>query len=361
VGTSWALAFNSLKSVSPKLFKIPVLAGLLSSCGQFGAPPESLIDEAMAPYASVEDAIELPDGRLLNFVCMGEGAPTVILTAGLGDFAGWAWSSVQADIAKTTRVCAWDRAGFGLSDGSLAPQTVATTTADLEAAIATGEIAGPYVMVGHSLGAYESLMFTDRHRNEVAGMVLIDPSFPGQFGADPAESQGSVQSDPEAARAAHLRKCAANIRNGALAPDTDDPDKCVAFPLVIPAVMTEALKEKTLGSPLQYETQASFNSNGAESSRLVLDPSRDYGAMPLIVLSALWEPRIPRFILDVISPELAPEHERIDRGHQALAALSTQGVRRMVSDAGHYIQKDQPQAVVDAVAAVVAEARAADK
>src|SRR5690606_13004018 len=105
------------------------------------------VDGAMEPYASDRGAVRLPDGRLLNIVCMGRRSPTVILTAGLGDFTGWAWSSVQAGMAKSTRVCAWDRPGFGLSDGSPAPQTVATTVADLEAALAIGEIDGPYVMV----------------------------------------------------------------------------------------------------------------------------------------------------------------------------------------------------------------------
>ena len=333
-----------------KIFTLLAIVMLLTGCWQSGPP----VDYAMEPYASDRGAVRLPDGRSLNVVCMGRGSPTIILTAGLGDFTGWAWSAVQAGMAKSTRVCAWDRPGFGLSDGSPASQNVATTMADLEAALAIGKIDGPYVMVGHSFGAYETLLFTDRHRDEVAGMVLIDPSFPGQFSVKPAG-----KSDTEADRTAYLRKCAANIRSGELNDDTSDPDKCLAFPLVIPPVMSEALKEKTLGSPLQYETQSSFNSSGPESSRLVVDPNRDYGAMPLIVLSALWEPRIPRVILDVLSPELAHDHERIDRGQQALAALSINGVHQRVPDTGHYIQKDQPQVVIDAVEKVVSEARAA--
>ena len=55
----------------------------------------------------------------------------------------------------------------------------------------------------------------------------------------------------------------------------------------------------------------------------------------------------------------APAHERTDRGHQTLAALSTNGVHQRVSGTGHYIQKDQPQVVIDAVEEVVAEAIAA--
>ena len=114
------------------------------------------------PYASAEDAVTLPDGRQLAFVCMGEGSPTVILTGG-GGSNSFSWIAVQPAMAKTTRVCAWDRPGWGLSDGSAAPQNAATATADLEAALATGKIPGPYVLVGHSLGSYESLLFADRH------------------------------------------------------------------------------------------------------------------------------------------------------------------------------------------------------
>ena len=95
---------------------------LLTGCWRSGVP----VDNAMEPYASDRGAVRLPDGRLLNIVCMGRGSPTVILTAGLGDFTGWAWSAVQAGMARSTRVCAWDRPGFGLSDGSPDPQTAAT-------------------------------------------------------------------------------------------------------------------------------------------------------------------------------------------------------------------------------------------
>ena len=136
------------------------------------APP---VDETLAPYASTADSVTLADGRKIHFVCMGRGSPTVILTAGLGDWSS-SWSTVQASIAKTTRACAGDRPGFGLSDAGSQPQNSATTTADLEAALAQGSILGPYVLVGHSLGSLESLLYADRHPNLVVGMVLVDPT-----------------------------------------------------------------------------------------------------------------------------------------------------------------------------------------
>src|SRR5918992_5528505 len=51
----------------------------------------------------------------LHINCLGEGSPTVILDAGtLGMSAHWV--RVQQQIAKTTRVCAHDRAGMGWSE-----------------------------------------------------------------------------------------------------------------------------------------------------------------------------------------------------------------------------------------------------
>ncbi len=112
-------------------------------------------------------------------MCAGTGSPTVILTAGLGGNA-LDWNTVQPQIGRTTRVCAWDRSGYGLSEGTQADQTVLTTTSDIEAALAALAIRPPYVMVGHSLGAYETLLFADRNPEKVSGMVLVDPSMPDQ-------------------------------------------------------------------------------------------------------------------------------------------------------------------------------------
>ena len=190
---------------------------------------------------------------------MGEGSPTVILTAGLGDFGGTAWSTVQQSIAKTTRVCAWDRPGFGLSDGSAAPQSVATTTADLEAALATGQIPGPYVMVGHSMGSFESLLFTDRHRDQVVGMVLVDPSYPDQVATMQRLNPQALPSSAQQEQFLSVfRTCAADIRSGTLRAGGPDPKGCVAYPPFWPEALRDALTAKVLGNPLQYEAQASF-------------------------------------------------------------------------------------------------------
>ena len=103
------------------------------------------VDPTLLPYASTRDSVRLPDGRTFQFVCMGQGSPVVILTTGAN---GWSvgWHVVQPAVAARTRVCAWDREGFGLSSGTPKPQTVDQSTTDLQAALKAGRIAGPYVV-----------------------------------------------------------------------------------------------------------------------------------------------------------------------------------------------------------------------
>lgn len=319
------------------------------------AAQQSQGDPSLAPYAGTADSVTLADGRAIHFTCMGEGSPTVILTAGLGDW-GTAWNKVQPAIARTTRVCAWDRPGFGLSDPSPAVQTAATTTADLEEALAKG-FGGPYVVVGHSLGSYESLLFTDRHRDEVVGMVLIDPSIPDQWNrfarVAPAFSLADQQRGTQV-----MLQCAADMRSGAVGPGTPDPSGCLApLPSAYPAALREALAGRR--TPEKYETMASINASVDESAVLAVNPQRDFGDMPLVVLTATERGAPPDVASDAFAEQFPRLAGEIDRGHGELAALSTRGVKTPVPGATHAIQQLRPQVVIDAIEAVIAEARAA--
>lgn len=322
-------------------------------------PP--MVDATLLPYADAADAVALPDGRKLHIVCMGKGSPTVILTAGAGDFAGAGWSAIQPAMARITRTCAWDRPGFGLSDAPTAEVTAASTTADLEAALASGGMKGPYVMVGHSLGSYETLLFTDRHSDQVVGMVLVDPSIPDQF----ARVQRG-QPAPDAATNPMVqlfRKCAAAMRAGTAKPGGPDPDRCFAYPPTWPPALRQALIAK-ISNPLQYEAMASYLVNSALSSRQVINPARNYRDMPLIVLAAgdrLGPSRGALPMTDAQKAQIAAMDAVFNPGQAELAALSTRGAFTTVPGADHYIQRTKPQAVLDAVGKIVSDARAAGR
>lgn len=147
----------------------------LSGCALVLAAPSqarttSPPNKVLLSYLSRSDSVRLPDGRTIHMVCMGHGSPTVVLTAGFGNW-GAIWFKVQPTIAQRTRVCAWDRPGYGFSDPSDRPQTIENTTRDMANALKLGHVPGPYVMVGHSLGGLESMLYTDHHPDRVVGMA----------------------------------------------------------------------------------------------------------------------------------------------------------------------------------------------
>src|SRR5690606_3077074 len=111
--------------------------------------------------------------------CRGEGAPVVVFDAGAGG-GSKDWFAVHDEIAKNTTACAYDRPGHGLSDPRPLPLDAATAADDLDATLAAAEIAGPYVLVGHSLGSVHARQFANTRFDKMAGMVLVDPSGDGQ-------------------------------------------------------------------------------------------------------------------------------------------------------------------------------------
>ena len=118
-----------MNRIKPTIVALAAFA-TVSAQAQPGPPLEQM-QQMLRPYASDADVVTLADGRKVAFTCMGQGSPTVILIPGMGDFAGLSWGPVQPRMAATTRVCAWDRPGWGLSDGWEGTHTVATSTAAL--------------------------------------------------------------------------------------------------------------------------------------------------------------------------------------------------------------------------------------
>ena len=121
-------------------------------------------------------------GYRLHLQIMGQAtdAPTVILDAGMISFSSnWAW--VQPELAKVTRVIAFDRAGLGWSDPGPKPRDAASSARELHAALEKLGVAAPYVLAGHSYGGLTVRAFAALYPDEVSGMVLVDASHPDQW------------------------------------------------------------------------------------------------------------------------------------------------------------------------------------
>jgi pimeloyl-ACP methyl ester carboxylesterase len=116
-------------------------------------------------------------GLHLHINCTGAGSPTVILESGPND-SSIIWQLVQPKISEFTRVCSYDRAGFGWSDAPNEPRSSSNIASELERLLTRSNVPGPYVLVGHDFGTLDLRVFAVRHRQEVAGMVFVDSVHP---------------------------------------------------------------------------------------------------------------------------------------------------------------------------------------
>lgn len=119
-------------------------------------------------------------GFKMHISCKGEGSPTVILETLAGGMSSY-WGWVQPEVAKTTRVCVYDRAGRGWSEPDPEPITLARTVRNLHTLLTNARVEGPYVLVGHSIGGIYVRQFAADYPEEVVGMVLVDAAHPYQY------------------------------------------------------------------------------------------------------------------------------------------------------------------------------------
>ena len=257
------------------------------------------------PYTHAQRLVDIGNGRKLNIYCMGSGSPTVIFDSGLETGSGTLpWAHVQPAVARFARACSYDRAGDGFSDPGPLPRDSDAVVSDLHALLDRADISPPYILVAHSIaGLYEPL-FAARYPSDVAGMVLVDPSAPGQ----------------EELLSSQFPKYAA-----------------------FEAQQTAALH----GAPAsEFE---SFAKDGAE-----LNSAMDgYGAMPLIVLTSIDDIQAIQQPMGASSGQIATVQQGWIALHDRIAAQSSRGLNCVIAGSGHYIQIDKPDAVIDAVRQVI--------
>ena len=111
----------------------------------------------------------------LHIRCMGQGSPTVVIDTGVGDTLE-RWGTFQAQVAQITHVCTYDRAGYGSSEAGPFPRHSRQLADEFFQLLVNAGVSGPYVLVGHSLGGLTMQVFADRYPDQVAGLILLDPS-----------------------------------------------------------------------------------------------------------------------------------------------------------------------------------------
>jgi pimeloyl-ACP methyl ester carboxylesterase len=293
-----------------------------------------LIDQAI--FVAVSKRRYPAPGRLVNvggyrmhINCIGSGTPTVILESGLGGSSPY-WMLVQPEVAKFTRVCAYDRAGLGWSDARPGPRTSKEAASELSSLLAAAEIGGPYVFVGHSLGGYHARLFVSQNRDRVAGVVLVDSSHPDQEIRAP-ESPESKKRFRELVTVARLTMIFGLPRwLGKCGFGNSDVPRLRSVHAV------SAARECRPEFIRAFETEL----DGISESRDEVRNSGTLGDIPLIVISR--DPSQSDQIWDQMQSELT--------------LLSSRGTHIIAKGSGHFVQLDRPDVVVDAIHRVFDEA-----
>jgi pimeloyl-ACP methyl ester carboxylesterase len=308
------------------------------------------------PYHAAGELVTIGSHRL-HIRCEGQGTPSVVFDAALGA-SSLSWSLVAPAVARVTRTCVYDRAGFGWSDAGPLPRTASQIAGELRLLLRAAAAPPPYLLVGHSFGGLVVRLFAARHPADVAGLVLIEPVHPEDWVEPSADQRALLERGTRlcrygvtAARLGVARIVAALARAGALNAARGlvrvvsrgglrREDEGILAPIrklppEVRAVVSHAWTQPKFFEALGSQIEAMCVS-AAETIR---DAPASYGALPLTVVTA----------------EGASEHRR--RGDAALARQSTRGRHVLVPDSGHWVPLDAPQAVIDAVLDMVSDVR----
>lgn len=149
------------------LFALAALGAIYQQIG-------SALDARLAPRPGEMVAV---NGYAMHLFCTGSGTRTYLLDAGAG--AGvFEWWRLQPLLAKTGRVCAFDRSGLGWSDPSGGEHDAAASADELAALVRIAKIPRPFMYVGHSLGANIAIVYRKKYPLDVSALALIEPGNP---------------------------------------------------------------------------------------------------------------------------------------------------------------------------------------
>ncbi|MDT8310632.1 MAG: alpha/beta hydrolase [Methylophaga sp.] len=257
-------------------------------------------------------------GYQVHIHCVGKGSPTVIVDVGLGDDST-DWLPVQAGVSANSRICVFDRPGYGWSDFGPQPRNSMRIAYELEMLLARAEIKPPYIMVGHSFGGYNIRVFTASNPDKVKGMVLVDASHEDQY------DRFEISLPQNYNRRSNI--------------------------LVLPKTSSG---ESNINKPKVLRERA-FHAARAEISSL------SQSALQVQQLPKL--PDIPLVIVSRGKPEWFGEISQQAREktwtnmQQELYLLSTKSQHVFANESGHDIPQYQPQIIIDAINNVIEQSR----
>jgi pimeloyl-ACP methyl ester carboxylesterase len=337
------------------IFGLIITAACVSPSGSSPPPAanatriaEETIQQLKSQYPPPGSLIDV-GGYRLHLNCRGAGTPVVVMEAGAGNGAE-SWALVSPAVANMTRVCVYDRAGFGWSDPATENLTVARVVRNLHTLLERSGEKPPYVLAGHSIAGLYARSYIHRYPLDAAGLVLIDPSHERQLVSVTdeyhREQAGLLSSISEMHRAN-----AAIAAQGVLAENLSLVPQDERLPLSERRANQVLLAIK----PSIWESSADeFGAIDALSEEVRAENITSLGNIPLVVLIA----GNPQDLS--ASPDLNNLAQSSYRTlKMELAQESPQGSWVIVNESGHYIQLDRPEIVIETISGVIRKVRTA--
>ena len=260
-------------------------------------------------------------GYRIHVACEGYGTPTVLVDVGLGGNS-LEWRYVVNEVREFTRVCFYDRAGYGYSDMGPRPRTSSRISNELFLLTQSLDLERPFILVGHSFGGFNMQLFARRYPYLVSGLVLVDSSHPEQVERF-LEPPISLNTAPSS--------------RWGLVQFSDPPQPHKKLP--------SAVREEIFRQSIHWRTRRTLAreylsfKDSARQIRSAPPPS----ATPLVVLTRgkrVWPNDKRGAMIEDLWLEMQSE----------LAAESGQSAHIVAADSGHHIHIDQPGLVSYAVA-----------
>jgi len=269
-------------------------------------------------------------GRLMHIHCRGSGSPTIIVEQGIGG-PSIDWNEINNQMARTTRVCDYDRAGMGYSEPAYKPTVSTDVAQNLHELLRKANIDDDLVFVAWSAGGLYAKEYYRHFPQRVKGMVLVDSTHEQTVQRMPPapsnkENLDNLMRKYYLAQFGWLRLSGAKLPYARAPLSPEDKNRLGAF----------FLKSHT------YRTLVD-EGIGLEQDMAKGTALPKLGDLPLIVI-AEGAPRDPYMI-----ENLAKWHEL----QRELARLSTQGRLVIAEKSAHFVHRTEPELILNAVHQVV--------
>ena len=288
-------------------------------------------------------------GRRLHARVMGSGSPAVIFESGISA-SSISWTVLQPQIAALTTTVSYDRAGLGWSDPVPGPFNAERIVADFALLLQNLRIPPPYILVGHSFGALLARLYAERHPDQIAGLVLVDPVLSSEW------------SNPDPGHVRSL-KAACMLSSWGAVLARFGVVRFATAPLLRESTVLPRLIGKASAGPaagvidrLTGEIRKLPRESWPVVRALWCRPGSFRGmARHLRALPASFRPlRNERFdfpIVVISAGNLTPEGLA---EHRSVAALSPHGEHVVAEGSGHWVHFDAPDLIASAIRRVLA-------